>query len=263
MLKIYPFLLPIILVLMLGSCRSLRSTDMFRTSSDFEYQEFNANQSSSERILLPNDRITLMMSTNSGHSLLESGMFYEGKANVGNMAQNRLHVDYLIESDSLVKLPTLGRVKLGGLTVKQAEEQLENMLSEHYQNPFVKLNVVNRKVLLFFEEGTKAQVVNLPDENITLIEVLADAGGLSPNSKSYRIKLLRGDSQNPKVFRYNLSTLKDYRKADLVLQANDIIYVESRPRYISKALRDLQPFFTMTTTLILLYTTITNFVEKQ
>jgi len=204
-----------------------------------------------------------MMSTNSGHSLLESGMFYEGKGVGGSMGSMRTKVNYLIESDSLVKLPTLGRIKLGGLTVKEAEAELELLLSEHYQNPFVKVSVVNRKVMLFFEEGRKAQVVSLPDEQISLVEVLANAGGLSPNSKSYRIKLLRGESHNPQVYRYNLSTLKDYRKADLVLQANDIIYVEARPRYISKALRDLQPFFTMTTTLILMYTTVTTFIDKQ
>lgn len=253
--------IPILCVL--SSCVGLRSTVMFRTDKDTEFTKFDTATVVGERSLQPNDRITLMMSTNSGHSLLESGMFYEGKSNSGSQMFNRerTNVNYLIESDSLVKLPTLGRVKLGGLTIKHAESQLENLLSEHYQNPFVKISVVNRKVMLFFEEGTKAHVINLPDENMTLIEALAQVGGLSQNSKSYHIKLVRGPSASPKVFKYNLSTVKDYKKADMVLMANDIIYVEARPRYVNKLLRDMQPFFTMATTLILTYTTIATFVN--
>ncbi len=232
------------------ACRPMRSTDMFRTDKNYEFSSFQKGDKAV--IIQPNDRIAVQMATNEGHNLLEQSFLQQG--NVARQPENQ---DYLIESDSLVKIPTLGRIKLGGMTIREAEDYLEGLFSENYQNPFVKIKITNRKVTLFFEEGKTGKVIPLPEEEMSLIEAIAIAGGLSKNSKSYEIKLLRGNlSNNAQIYRYNIHTAKDLNKYNFMLEANDIIYVEARPRYFTKFLEEIQPYMILISTSLMLYVTV-------
>lgn len=238
------------LIALLFSCRPMRSTDMFRTDKNFVFNSFDKN--SNVVTIKPNDRISVQMATNEGHNLLEQSFLQQG--NITKLPENQ---DYLIEADSLVKIPTLGRIKLGGMTIREAEDYLEGLFAENYQNPFVKIKITNRKITIFFEEGKNGKIIPLPEEEMSLIEAIAIAGGLSKNSKSYQIKLLRGNlSNNAQIYRYNINTAKDLNKYNFMLEANDIVYVESRPRYFTKFLEEIQPYMILITTSLLLYVTV-------
>lgn len=218
---------------------------MFRTPSDYTYTDFK--DLDKEYILKPFDKLTIIISTNDGANLIN----YKGGTNQ-NIQQNAL--TYLIEHDGLVKLPSLGRVEISGMTIREAEKNLEEKYSALYNDPYVKLTVTNRRVFIFTDGGMNGQVLTLEEENTTLIEAIASTGGLSLDSKAYRIKLIRGDlNKDPEVYIYNIYNLKGIEKANLLLQANDIIYVESRPRYVSKVLGEVTPYLTLLSTMLLIY----------
>jgi polysaccharide export outer membrane protein len=162
----------------------------------------------------------------------------------------------LVEYDGVVKVPTLGRVPVSGLTIKKAEELLEQKYSQFYQKPFVLVNVTNRRVVVFNSGSTKGTVLNIENEKFTLIEALAQSGGIDDFSKAYKIKLLRGNLDNPQVYLFNIRSVEEMKKANVVLQANDIIYVEKRPRYVSRTLNELMPFITLANTFFLIYITV-------
>jgi len=99
-------------------------------------------------------------------------------------------------------------------------------------------------------------VLTIDNEKFTLIEALAQAGGIDDFSKAYQIKLLRGNLDNPQVYKFNISSIEEMKKANMVLQANDIIYVDKRARYASRTLNELMPIITLLNTFFLLYLTI-------
>ena len=68
--------------------------------------------------------------------------------------------------------------------------------------------------------------------NTTVIEVLARAGGIRARGRSKRIKLIRQDGEENLVFMMDLSTVEGLEAARTVVQANDIIYVESNPQIV-------------------------------
>ena len=146
----------------------------------------------------------------------------------------------------------MGRIKISGLTIREAEQLLEQKYSQYYKNPFVIINVTNRRIIVFSGGSSKGSVLPITNENFTLVEALAQAGGIDNFSKSYKIKLIRGNLNDPQVFLFNVSDLKDMKKANFLLQANDIIYVETRPRYASKILVELAPYMSLLTTILLL-----------
>ena len=84
-------------------------------------------------------------------------------------------------------------------------------------------------------------VVELNNAPTSLPEVLAKSGGLMRSVKAYNIKIIRGDMANPEVRIIDLSTLEGLRSADLIVQSNDIIYVEQKRTYAADLAQQISP----------------------
>ncbi len=224
---------------------------MLRTDSNYKFDEFEENQP--EYVINLYDVLSVRVYTNNGLQLINT----EQGSNLAN--NNNNVIGYKVELDSTVRLPIIGRVKVVGQTLAATESQLEKMYGQYYQNPFVKVNVTNRRVILFRSGSTSGAVLPINNDRFTLIEALAQAGGIDDMGKAYRIKVLRGDLKNPKVFLYNISSLEAMRKSNLVLQSNDIIYVEKRPKYVKRTLNEITPYVSLINTIMLIYLMSKNF----
>ena len=64
---------------------------------------------------------------------------------------------YRIEYDGMVNVPSLGRVKLAGLTLREAEFKVEELFSHYFQHPFVLLSITNNRVIVSPGSGGAAQ----------------------------------------------------------------------------------------------------------
>ena len=236
----------LIFLLALSSCKTLDSSKMFDVPNKYNYSEFKP--SVKEYKIKPFDELDVKIYSNKGDKLID----IKGSANM----QNQNALTYKVEFDGKVKLPTLGRIDISGLTVREAEEKLEKEYKKYFVDPFVVLRITNRRVIVFSAGSTKGQVVEMKNDNFTLIEALAEAGGISDFSKAYKIKLLRGDLNNPEVFLFKLRSVEDMKNANFLLNSNDIIYVEERARYGSKLLIEVAPYLTLFTTMLTLYALI-------
>ena len=214
---------------------------MLRIDPGYKYSEFSDITETEYRIA-PDDRISARLYTNDGSGLVNIGA--GSKVLVGGSTTMAIK----IESDGFAKLPIFGRVYLEGLTIRQAEMLIEDKFSEFYNNPFVLLDVNNRRVMIF--AGSNTTVVTLQNDNTTLFEVLAQSGGIPSDGKANKIKLIRGDLKSPEVYKIDLSTLVGMKDANLVMQANDIIYIETKRNYITKLLSELSPYIAILTSIV-------------
>jgi polysaccharide export outer membrane protein len=121
------------------------------------------------------------------------------------------------------------------------------------------VRVTNRRVLVFPGTGGAGRVVNLDNENTTLVEALALAGGITNTGKAWKVKLIRGDLRNPKVMLIDLSTIEGVKNSNMLLQANDIIYVEPIPRFSQEILAQIAPIVSIITSLALIYNIASTF----
>lgn len=196
--------------------------------------------------IAPNDIISFRIFPRNGIALLDLSNSND------NMFRNmQSSVDYLVEHDGLVKLPDIGRISLQGLTIREAEKLLEEKYTASYNYPFVMLNVINRRVMIFPGSGGAAKVINLQNNNTTLLEALALSGGIANTGKAKRIKLIRGDLKDPQVYLINLSTIEGMKQADMVLQANDIIYVEPVLQISQTLLAEITPIVGIITNILI------------
>lgn len=256
--------LPVLLVtgflLVMQSCNILNPNNMLHADRHFAYDTLAKDSAYSEEFRLgANDAIEFRLFANDGFKMVD--IISSGTNNSNNNALLRQGFEYFLDKDGNVKLPIVGQENLQGMTIREAEAHLEKRYSEFYVNPFVLLRVVNRRVIIYPGEPGQSRVITLQNNNTTVLEVLAQAGGISGNGKAYNIKLIRhtDDPQKPfKVYKLNLSKIHPgLEDGSTVVQSNDVIYVEPRKQLANKTLREITPILSLVTSLITFYFLIT------
>ncbi len=251
------FIALLAVVLLMGGC-GINSSIMFKTPKDYPYK-VDQTIGNVEYRIATNDILSFSVFTNDGFKLIDlttnvTTFSAQGNQSFNNTSSTRFKVDV----EGYVKLPIIDRVKVKDLTVREAEKMLEEKYAVYYNKPFVMLDVVNRRVMVFPGDGGDGLVVTLENENTTLIEALALAGGISERGKAKKIKLIRGDSRNPQVHLIDLSTVEGMKQSNLLLQANDIIYVEPSKRVSNEVAQQLLPIVSLLTSLLLIYEIVIN-----
>lgn len=242
--KYFSFLLVLIAF---SSCKLLRPNLMLKTSKDYTYDKIVDSLSKQDYKIEANDVINIRMFANDGFKLVDL-------AN-SQLTNNLIQLDYVVNSDGTCKFPLIGRVKIGGLSIKEATEYLEQVYSDFYVKPYVNLGVTNKRVIVFPGNGGDAQVLYLKNNNTTIIEALALSGGISEDGKAYKVKLIRNqDNQPPKVYLMDLSKIEGIAVGNTVVLAHDIIYVEPRYRFARTLVAEITPIVSLISTTFLLYT---------
>ncbi len=193
------------------------------------------------------DQLEMHIYTNDGFKLVDV------TASSGSSGSGGNTVRYTVENDGAVKLPLLGKEQLKGMTLREAEHFLEGKYDMYYKDPFVMMDVSNRKVIIFRGEGGSAVALEIHNENISVVEAIARAGGISSTGKAYKIKLIRGNMSNPEVYLIDLSTMERAKRSNMTLQANDIIYVEPVRNIDQKVLTQLSTIVGILTSALIVY----------
>lgn len=239
----------------LGSC-TINKDLLFKTPTDYTFDEI-PDSTRAEVVIAPNNLLTFNFFTGNGHILVEQSIgngILGGGQNNQNIMNQRNQISYLVNEDGTVKLPVLGRVHLDGLSIREAQSKLEEMYSVYYNEPFVMLQVQNNRVIISPGAGGTAQVITLVNANTTLMEALAMAGGVNARGNSSKIKLLRENRETGEreVYLIDLSTIDGIKAADMIVQANDIVYVEPLPLIAREFVEEITPIVTLITTAALL-----------
>lgn len=247
------------IVILLSSCLlfacNYNSSRMLHTDKDYQFDE-NPEQPKKQIIISPSDQLQFRLYANNGFKLIDITSLTTGTNGNNNLLTN--YLTYEVEYDGTAKLPLLGRTILAGKTVREAETYLEKRFAKYYKKPFVLLKIDNKRVIVFPGNGGDAEVVALKNKNTTLLEGLALAGGIANIGKAKRIKLIRGNIKDPKVYYINLSTLQGAKDADFYLQPNDIIYVEPRTDELKKTISTVAPIISLVTSILTLYFILNN-----
>ncbi len=245
-MRFYRLFFLIIFVTMFSSCKLFKANLMLKTPKDFVYDQIADSLIKQNYRIEKNDILQVRIFSNDGFKIIDL-------ANSANNI-NRLDIDYLVKSDGYAKLPLIGKVKVAGLTITEAESYLEEVYNVFYVKPFITVKVINKRIIVFPGNGGKAQVLNLANNNTTIIEALALSGGIQEDGKAYKVKLIRNDGINkPKVYLIDLSKIEGITFGNTVVLANDIIYVEPRYRFTQTIVGELTPIISLLTSTLLIY----------
>lgn len=246
---------PIILicVIFLSSCKAYKQDILFQLNDNFTEGDLSkvVEEVESNYLLKPNDILLLDVFTNKGERLIDPN-FELVQQQMAQVQQQRDIFQYVVQVDGNVVLPLVGAFNVLGMTLYEAELAIAEKFGEVYIEPFVKLRISNRRVIVLGAPG--GQVVPLGNENMSVVEVVALAGGLELGAKSQNMKLIR----NNEVFQIDLSTIEGYKASSMNVNPGDVIYIEPWRRPWLETLRDVSPALSIATSILTLVVVIQN-----
>ncbi len=106
-----------------------------------------------------------------------------GAMRMGGMAA----FGYLVENDGMVQFPVIGKIKFTGLSVFEAEEKMKEVLAAYLRDPIVRIRLLNFR---FTFVGEMNNQITSPFPRISLVEAIAQAGGLPELANRENIKII-------------------------------------------------------------------------
>ena len=136
---------------------------------------------------------------------------------------------YLIDQDGMIDLPFIGKVKLNGLTLNEAQNILINVIRDFYKNPDlqIKIEEFNSSKVHIVGAVKNQKTINLNQKPIRLIEAAIEANfNPSSSEKLYGTKgFLRRGNQVYKINLENAFKSKD-DKENFYLKKDDVIFID-------------------------------------
>ncbi len=236
----------------LVSCKAYKQDMLFQLNDNFSEEQLSKPVKNAEEnyILRQGDYFDFRVYTHNGERIIDPD-FELRQMSGGVMNQQTQSVNlspYLITEGGQALLPMVGFVTLEGSTVVEAEQMLASSYDEYYASCYVRLQVVNRRVIVLKANG--GEVIPLTNENMSVAEVLALSGGINFGSKAGTIKLIRGDLSDPMVYMIDLSTIEGMKSTVVEVQPGDILYIEPWRRPWLEGLRDVSSIIGLTTGLL-------------
>ncbi|TWR31519.1 hypothetical protein FPZ43_03335 [Mucilaginibacter pallidiroseus] len=155
-----------------------------------------------------------------------SGTGSAGGAGSANNGQT-----YQVEQDGTVTLPVIGHVKVANLTRIEATKVIEDLYRKSLlKDPIIDLKVVNLKVTVLGDIASQGNFM-LEKDNVTLVEIIGQAGGLMPTANEKNVKIIRGGRVKT-VTTIDLSDINSLSDPKAILQSGDIIYIAKNKRAV-------------------------------
>ena len=158
----------------------------------------------------------------------------------------------LVSKDSTVVLPKIGKVKLGGKNIDEAQLLLLNLYKEHIQNPVLDIKIHSHEVTVI---GQVIKPGNYPiyKGNNNLAYLIGAAGGTDYYAKLKKVTLARGDQ----TYLLDLTKMTPIEMNRLNLLPGDVLYFPTkRGKAMDKKAPAVLAAASILTTILLLFSTI-------
>jgi polysaccharide export outer membrane protein len=207
----------IALLFSISSCVTNKDLEYFHTSKDVSKLKLNVN----EYRLQVGDLISVQIST-----VTEQQHDFFNKEQTSNsqlMIQNPYLYGYLVKDGGFLDLPSLGKVKAEGFTLRELETIIKQIAVSYFEQPIVKLNIINFEISVLGAVNKPGiyKVVN-PEANV--LYALTLASDMTEYGNRKNVKVIRIDNEVNRVFYVDLTDLKTLNNPNFILQPNDVIY---------------------------------------
>ena len=159
------------------------------------------------------------------------------KSGLSNVADNK----YVVYEDGTILLPLLNTISVKGLTIQEFNQLLTSRYKEFLKAPYVRTSIKNHKIYVL-GEVVKRGVIPLEGESISMIEAIAQSGGLTDHAHRNRIRIISSFNGKYIMKTLNLNDFTTLNKHNLMLNHNSIVYVEPKDtKAVHVAINDYLP----------------------
>jgi len=140
-------------------------------------------------------------------------------------SENQALVGYHVYEDGTIYFPYIGIVRLGGLTLREARDTIKAHASSIVSRCRVELTLINNTLYLL-GEFEKQGTYNMTRNKLSIFEAISLGGGLTDYAKRGKLKVLRNEHGERKMYVIDLRSGQLISKNMFYVYPNDIIYAE-------------------------------------
>jgi len=247
----------ILLVAGFTSCLPTKKTNYFQgdPSSKSEMYKFN----NEPYRLQVNDVLSIQIKSENPELVT---LFHPLKTENGTSAKggDALYFDgYTINNHGNIRIPYIGELNVLGYTEREVREKIESELKKYIKNSktiFVSVKLSGIKFVVTGEVGSPG-TLNLMQNQVTIIEAIANAGEISQFGNRQNVSVLRKTVNGVERFSIDMTDISVFDDENFFIMPNDVIYVEAMSRKSwGLGTTGLQTFTTLASIFSVIITTV-------
>ena len=157
--------------------------------------------------------------------------FFTLKEGQGNTAFNQYQTGisslvngYLLDEEGMIEFPVVGKIKISGLTVFEAQQKIQQIAEQYLDSPVTEVRLLNFRFTVL-GEVRKENTVNSLNNRITMLEAIGLAGGFTDYADKSNVKVIRQGEGKAEVFYVNLLDENFVQSPFYYVNQNDVIVV--------------------------------------
>ena len=132
---------------------------------------------------------------------------------------------YDVNPEGDIVLPTVGSIKVGGLTLEETRKLLQASADKVFKNATIECKLLSFKFTVIGEVRAPGTYVNY-NNYLTVLEAIGRAGGVGDYGNRSNVLVIRPYDKGTKTFRLNLQDKKILSSEAYFLLPNDVVIVE-------------------------------------
>jgi polysaccharide biosynthesis/export protein len=221
----------LLVIIFLSSCRSASELTMFQDLKG-NASLFGFPSDAPEYLIKPFDNLYLSILTLDPQvnqlfnpsTVGGTGLGTGTQQMYGDRASQYIN-GYMVTEEGFVTLPILGQIKVAGLNLHEAQEQLKQKAEEYLKEPNVKVKVLNFKINVTGEVQNPGLYYNY-EGNLNIIDAISMANGITQFANLEDVLVIRHNENETKTYNLNLTNKSVYLSDVFYLQPNDIVYIK-------------------------------------
>jgi polysaccharide export outer membrane protein len=172
----------------------------------------------------PEDNISVRFEslTPQEYDIFNRGMNQQMNQNLN--VGNAILIGELVDPNGEITYPVIGKVKVAGMTVYEAQTNLQAMANQYLESPVVKVRLINFRFTVLGEARQEGTLV-LANNRVSYIEAIGLAGGLTDLADKKNVKLIRQIDGKVQVRYLNLLDENFINSPEYFVHQNDILIV--------------------------------------
>ncbi len=248
-------------------CTSYKNMLYIRDAETITAEEFAANiVVPVEARIMQKDVLNISVYTSDPEAALPYNLSVTGStaSNYSPSSQQALQ-KYLVDINGFINFPTLGLIKVSGMTLSELENYIKDRISKYVkEQPIVSVQFIENTFTVIGEVGGPG-TFTIQNEKLNILKALSMAGGITNFSKLDNVKIFREDCNGKKqIVIVNLNDKNLLFSPEFYVQRNDMIYIEATKSKQMQFLNQQVSLYSYGITFILSMTTlILNFANLK
>lgn len=135
-----------------------------------------------------------------------------------------------ISGNGTVTFPLVGNIRIAGLSLEQAEQELAKRLTSYIKQPQVSMLVKeygNKTVYVLGQVSKPGSIQIPPEKELTVLEAITSVGGFTDVANTSKVRVLRVEDGKQKSMDVDVSqiTKQGNKSLDIALQPGDVVFV--------------------------------------